>query len=240
MRLITTAFLLIAFLISPAAKTPPAVRALFIGNSLTYANNLPAMIEAVAASADLKGRIVCRGVAMPDFGLQEHWEQGDAVRGIRNGQWTHVVLQQGPSSQPDSRVILREFTKKFAFEVKAKGAKVVLYSPWTSRNRLNFMDDVVESYRLAANDIGGSLVPVGEGWRGAWRKDPSLPLYASDQFHPSPIGTYLAALMFFQHLTGRSTLGLAPPDTTDKALQEVRLDGAQLKILQEAAAEAAK
>ena len=150
-RPIILAVLLLALASYPAAhNSSPAVRALFIGNSLTYENNLPAMIEAVAASAGLKGRVVCRGVAMPDFGLQEHWDQGDALRGIRNGQWTHVVLQQGPSSQPDSRVILREFTKKFAFEVKAKGAKVVLYSTWTSRNRLNFMDDVVESYRLAA------------------------------------------------------------------------------------------
>ena len=236
-RPIILAVFLLALASYPAAhNSSPAVRALFIGNSLTYENNLPAMIEAVAASAGLKGRVVCRGVAMPDFGLQEHWDQGDALRGIRNGQWTHVVLQQGPSSQPDSRVILREFTKKFAFEVKAKGAKVVLYSTWTSRNRLNFMDDVVESYRLAAQDVGGSLVPVGEGWRAAWHQDPSLPLYATDQFHPSPMGTYLAALMFFQHLTGKSVVGLPPPDTTDKALREVRVDATQLKILQEAAA----
>ena len=236
-RPIILATILLAVASSPSAKQPtPAVRALFIGNSLTYANNLPAMIEAVAASAGLKGRVVCRGIALPDFGLQEHWDQGDALRGIRNSQWTHVVLQQGPSSQPDSRVILREFTKRFAFEVKAKGAKVVLYSTWTSRNRLNFMDDVVESYRLASEDVGGMLVPVGEGWRAAWSKDPSLPLYAEDQFHPSPMGTYLAALMFFQHLTGKSAIGLPAPDSTDKALRGVRLDAVQLKIVQEAAA----
>jgi hypothetical protein len=236
-RLIATAALLISFLVSTDGSAS-TVRALFIGNSLTYVNNLPAMIESIAASAGLKGRVTCRGVAMPDFGLHDHWEQGDALRGIRNGQWTHIVLQQGPSSQPDSRVMLREFTKKFAFEARAKAAKVVLYSTWTSRNRLDSMDDVMESYRLAAKDVGGSLVPVGEGWRAAWREDPALPLYDADQFHPSPMGTYLAALMFFQHFTGQSPVGLPAPDTKDKALRNVKIEPAQLKILQAAAAEA--
>lgn len=196
------------------------------------------MIEAVAAQAGLKGRVTCRGVALPDFGLQEHWEHGEALRGIRQGRWTHVVLQQGPSSMADSRAVLREFAKKFAFEAKAHGAKVVLYSPWTSRNRLAYMDAVKESYRIAAEDVGGALVPVGEGWREAWRRDPSLRLYAADDFHPSPLGTYLAALMFFQHFTGTSPVGLPGPDAGGRAVSEVKVEAAQLKVVQEAAATA--
>src|SRR5215203_1064761 len=134
------------------ATGEPSARVLFIGNSLTFANNLPSMIEAVAAQAGMKGRITCRAVAIPNFGLQEHWEQGDALRAITNGtRWTHVVLQQGPTSMPDSRLILREFAKKFAFEARASGATVVVYSPWTPRNRLEFMDAVLESHRLAAD-----------------------------------------------------------------------------------------
>jgi hypothetical protein len=233
-RLIATAAL-VATLVVSASGTSSDVRALFIGNSLTYANNLPAMIEAVAASAGLEGRIVCRGIAKPDYGLEDHWQDGDALRGIHTGRWTHVVLQQGPSSQPDSRAVLREYTKKFAFEAKSKGAKLVLYSTWTSKNRLAHMDAVVESYRQAAADVGGSLVPVGEGWRVAWKEDPSLPLYDADQFHPSPIGSYLAALMFFQHFSGRSAAGLPPPDPRDKALRDVKLTPEQLRTLQAAA-----
>ncbi|MEO6213433.1 MAG: SGNH/GDSL hydrolase family protein [Vicinamibacterales bacterium] len=225
------------------ARGQPAARVLFIGNSLTAANNLPAMIEAVAAQAGLKGRITCRAVALPNFGLQEHWEQGDrgeALRALRNGPpWTHVVLQQGPTSQLDSRLVLREFARRFAFEAKSRGATVVLYSPWTSRNRLAFMDAVLESHRLAAADVGGMLVPVGEGWRAAWRQDPSLPLYGPDDFHPSPIGSYLAALMFFERLSGRSPAGLPnPAESPDKALREVKVDATRLGILQVAAADA--
>jgi hypothetical protein len=134
--------------------------------------------------------------------------------------------------------VLREYAKRFAFEAKAKGARVVMYGVWPSRDRLDVMDAVTESYRLAAADAKGSLVAAGEGWRAAWRRDPELPLYGPDQFHPSPMGSYLAALMLFEHLTGHPVVGLPPPDVTDRALKDVKVTAAQLKILQEAAAEA--
>ncbi len=94
-------------------------------------------------------------------------------------------------------------------------------------------------YAHAAQDVGGLLVPVGEAWRAAWRRDESLGLYGADGFHPSPIGTYLAALVFFERLTGRPAVGLPDPALSrDRALQGVRLAPARLEALQEAAAEA--
>lgn len=51
--------------------------------------------------------------------------------------------------------------------------------------------------------------------------------------------TYVAALMFFEHLTGRTPVGLPDPATSkDRALREVRLSPAHLRVAQEAAAEA--
>ena len=235
-----TALVCLATTGSHAAGQAPNARVLFIGNSLTFANNLPAMIEAVAAQGGSKARIRCQAVALPNFGLQEHWDDGRALSALRNGtRWTHVVLQQGPTSMGDSRAILREFARKFAFEARSLGIEVVVYSPWTPRSRLNFMDAVLESHRLAAEDVKGILVPVGEGWRAAWRLDPSLPLYGPDDFHPSPAGSYVAALMFFERLSGRSPVGLPNPSTSkDKVLRDVTVDAAQLKVLQESAAEA--
>jgi hypothetical protein len=74
---------------------------LFIGNSLTAANDLPAMIEAVAAQAGVS--VTTRTIAFPDFSLEDHWNDGRAVRAIREGNWTLIVLQQGPSSPPESQ-----------------------------------------------------------------------------------------------------------------------------------------
>ena len=38
-------------------------------------------------------------------------------------------------------------------------------------------------------------------------KDPDFALYGPDNFHPSPLGTYLAALTVYSGLTGRSPVG---------------------------------
>jgi hypothetical protein len=214
-------------------------RVLFVGNSLTYVNGLPAMIEAVAAQAGLKGRVTCRAIALPDFGLEEHWNDGRALRLLQDDHWTLVVLQQGPTSLPASEAILRNYTKQFAFEAKAHGAKVALFSVWPPLSRFAAFDAVTASYAHAAAEVGGMLVPVGEGWRAAWRRDPSLTLYGPDGFHPSPLGTYVAALMFFERITGRSPVGLPDPSrSNDRALRAVHASAEQLRMLQESAAEA--
>ena len=79
------------------AGQPNPVRILFIGNSLTYANDLPAQVCAMAASAGR--RAVCESVANPDFGLEEHWHEGTARRVIARG-WDVVVLQQDHPRYP--------------------------------------------------------------------------------------------------------------------------------------------
>ena len=81
-------------------QAPAPARVLFVGNSLTYANDLPAMVATLARAAGKPMQV--DSVALPDFGLEEHWQQGDARRAIARGGWTYVVLQQGPSALPDS------------------------------------------------------------------------------------------------------------------------------------------
>src|SRR6478735_4708719 len=113
--------LLLAAASMAAAADPGPIRVLFIGNSLTAANNLPAIVEAIArANGD---RVVVRQMAYPDFSLEDHWQQGAARRAIAEGGWSFVVLQQGPSSLEDSRVLLVDYAKRFAAEAKRVGAR---------------------------------------------------------------------------------------------------------------------
>lgn len=215
---------------------PPELRVLFIGNSLTAANDLPGMVERIARNSGWKGRLTCEQVTRDNASLEDHWTSGDAVRAIRRGGWTHVVLQQGPSSLPGSQVALREYTAKFAREIEGRGAAVVLYGVWPPRQRLAFQPAVTEGYRRAAADVGGRLVAVGDGWAAAWQRDPSLPLYAADQFHPSAAGTYLGALMFVESLTGHSLDGLSPAARRTLAPRGLSLGDGQLAALHAAAA----
>lgn len=52
----------------PEGKT----RVLFLGNSLTYVNDLPAMVEAIARLAG-DTSIATATVAFPDFALEDYW-----------------------------------------------------------------------------------------------------------------------------------------------------------------------
>ncbi|MBL8142066.1 MAG: hypothetical protein JNM38_13205 [Acidobacteria bacterium] len=195
-------------------------RILFIGNSLTFANDLPRMVRDVVEHGT-NMTVEYDAVAFPDFSLEDHWNDGRARRALQSGQWTLVVMQQGPSASAEGRQVLREYATKFAELGKHRGARSALYTVWPSRSRLGDIDAVIESHRLAAQDAGAGIVPVGVAWRGALREDPSLPLYADDGFHPSRVGTYLAALVFREWLTGEPPGGftrtwrrpppLAPP-----------------------------
>ena len=222
------ALLLVIVAVPAVAPTRPdtGVHVLFLGNSLTAANDLPGMVEALAAQSGIGDQVVCRVITKPNFSLQDHWADRNTVMAIRAGTWTHIVFQQGPSSLESSRIELRSLAKSFARE--AHGAKVLMFGVWPPRERLAFQKDVTDSYRLAAQDAAGELVPVGEAWRLAWERDPHLPLYGDDAFHPSPLGTYVAALMFFEKLTGRSPAGLRPP-------RSVSADARTLTIVQDAA-----
>ena len=182
-------------------------RILFIGNSLTYVNDLPRTVREVVAQGT-NVTVHTETVAFPDFSLEDHWNDGRARRALQSGRWTVVVMQQGPSAGADGRRVLREFAGRFAGVAKQRGARVALYTVWPSRARLGDIDAVIESHQLAAHDAGGEVVPVGVAWRDVLAADASAPLYADDGFHPSRAGTYLAALVFRAWLTREPVAGV--------------------------------
>src|SRR3954468_23074930 len=72
------------------------IHVLFIGNSLTYTNDLPGTVAQIAALAG--DTIRTRTVAAPDLALIDHVNgASDAVSVIKGERWNFVVLQQGPS-----------------------------------------------------------------------------------------------------------------------------------------------
>ena len=178
---------------------PPPLRVLFIGNSLTYANDLPAMVERIAR---LDGRrIETRMVAQPDYSLEDHLASKETTRALVE-RWDWIVLQQGPSSLAESRTALRRDVKKMA-SLASSSKNIALLMVWPPAARAGAWDEVDLSYRLAAQDVHGLLIPAGANLRRALAADPSLPLLASDGFHPAPAGTYLVALTVYRALTNR-------------------------------------
>jgi hypothetical protein len=174
------------------------LRVLFIGNSLTYTNDVPGMLGWMLEEAGIEvGRITT--VAFPNFGLEDHWNSGAARNLIAEGDWEAVIMQQGPSAT-EGRPSLLDYSQRFGTEIKQAGGSPALYMVWPALERFFDFDGVSNSYATAAELTGGLLFPAGEAWRAAWRRDPDLALYGPDDFHPSAMGSYLAALVMFEQL----------------------------------------
>jgi hypothetical protein len=217
LKLSSLTLTLLAFGAAACAQTPAAprsienARVLFVGNSLTYWNDLPEMVRSIAASTGMHWDV--KSVVIGGAALEDHIADGRAPALLASERWDIVILQQGPSTLAESRANLREGAGRFLPLIRASGARAALYMVWpdstwsASRFSADF-DRVRDSYALAAHDVGGWFLPAGEAWRTAWQVDPLLPLYGNDAFHPSPEGTYLAGLAIVAGLSGRSVSGV--------------------------------
>ena len=230
-------FLAAGFLLACGAQTAPTgpaageVAILFVGNSLTYTNGLPLMLEKLLDEHGSPTYV--ESVAFPNYGLPDHWSDGTALGRIASGGWDVVILQQGPSAT-EGRPYLLDFSESFAERIRATGGRPALYMVWPASSRSFDFDGVSDSYETAAELVDGLLFPAGEAWRAAWRADPELALYGADGFHPSVLGTYLAAVVMYQQLSGNDPRDL--PATIPGTSGVV--DSATMDILHQAAVEA--
>lgn len=190
-------------LTAPPLGEPPELdpsaelRVLFIGNSLTASNDLPGLTRAAAVAA---GRTISYAVSVaPGVSLEDHWHAGAAnlIGALRADV---VVLQQGPSSLPESQQHLRHWATQLAGPIRAAGGRPALLMVWPDASRLFAFDDVYASYRGAADAVDGIFIPAGDAWRAVWRRDTDAVLYSGDDFHPSRLGSLVAALTVYAGL----------------------------------------
>lgn len=219
---------------SPIEPPPPGGHhVLFIGNSLTYENDLPGTLSYMAALAGDTIRVA--SVSAADYALIDHLNAGTAVAAVKLGGWEYVVLQQGGSSLPVNRDSLILWTKMWDPIIRGVGARPALYMVWPTSNRVAFFDDVRLSYQMAAEAVDGLFLPAGQAWVTAWKSDSTLQLYGYDGLHPSPLGTYLAALVMYEKITGHDARSL--PARVIVGGAELNVAEARIRLLQNAAHE---
>ena len=178
----------------------------------------------------------CYQIAHPNYALEDHYDNREAVRALEDETWDFVVMQQGPSALPTSRANLLVWAGVFGDLIDDNGAQAVMYGVWPELDRSFDFGNVAESYRQAAASIGGLFAPAGEAWQFAWARDSTLPLYAIDDFHPSNMGTYLAALTVFERVYDHTPVGVQQQAVVDGRAQNWPV--ATVRLLQEAAASA--
>ncbi len=175
------------------------LRVLFLGNSLTEGNNVPALVQAMA---QLQGvELQYMALTPGGYAIEDHWTDGRQDM-LVTGNFDVLILQQGPSTLPESQAHLRQWTITWAAEARRHGTRPALYMVWPVRTQANGFALVSQSYRNAALAADAAVFPAGEAWQAALSANPSLPLYSGDDLHALPAGSFLAAMVIARGLVG--------------------------------------
>ncbi|MBG6130570.1 hypothetical protein IWQ47_002046 [Aquimarina sp. EL_43] len=171
---------------------------LFVGNSLTYSNNLPRL---VTQEAKRKGiMITTTMLAKPNYAIVDHWTDKEVQRLIKTKKYDFVIVQQGPSSQTDGREMLLNSGKEYSNLCIANGAKLAYFMVWPSRIYYHTFDGVIKNYTDAAIKNKAILCPVGKVWKQHFDETNDFSYYSPDQFHPSLSGSKVAAKVIVESL----------------------------------------
>ncbi len=173
-------------------------RILFVGNSLTYTNNLPLLVANAGAKYDIP--LETEMLAFPNFSLEDHWLQGKLQKLIASGRFDIVVVQQGPSSQADGREMLLTYGSKLKRLCEKNGVVLAFFMVWPPKDHVDRFDGVISNYTDAAMKTQAILCPVGLAWKACLETKESCNYYDHDGFHPSLTGSQVAAEIIVQSL----------------------------------------
>jgi hypothetical protein len=219
------------------ADSSATTRVLFIGNSLTYENNLPLTVKSIATLAGKDYRVAMS--AGPNMAIIDHLNGGsDALAQLKSTKWDYVVLQQGPTTTALCRDSMIMWTKMFEPHIRAAQAVPALFMTWPMGAQWERMDLVRQSFQQSAEAVNGMFLPAGEAWRIMHEMDAAVRLYGGDNYHPSEIGSFLAALTIFAAISQVDVRTL--PAKAYRGDREIQLDTAVIRQLQNAAQQAAK
>jgi hypothetical protein len=201
----------------PLSRTP-CVRVLFLGNSYTYVNDLPAVFRDLARAG---GRNVETGmVANGGETLAQHAASPDSLGAIRGSRWQFVVLQEQseiPALAAAWQTQMFPATETLVASIRSAGATPILLETWAHRDGLpdQGLDDaamqaaITQGYRSLGAALGVAVAPAGEAWQTVLRANPTIALWQADGSHPSPAGTYLAACVLYARIFDASPVGIA-------------------------------
>lgn len=239
-----TLLLISAILLFKTCFAQDEINVLFLGNSYTYVNDLPGMIEEIA---EKEGKTFYHESVTPGgCTLFQHVESQNSLSKIRKGNWDYVILQE--QSQLPAIDYYRHNKLKPSYKalydsivLYNPNAKVVGYMTWGRRyggqQCVNFgdglycsadfadfnhmQDTLTAAYCENAYATNSFVAPVGEAWKAALSTNPELILHSSDNSHPSYDGSYIAACVFYSVFWNKSPIGIFHNEQIDDTKAEL-------------------
>ena len=178
---------------------------LFVGNSLTYVGNTPAVFDALAAAngAAASSDMIVKGGAT----LSQRVSDGSIARALGAKRYRAVVLQErggdlmcsfGPDSCADSRNAIQLVV------ALAKRSGTAVYLLGTYQGDPSASKAIVSAESAAADEAGIPYIEISEKLQALRTAAPGMEWNASDGVHPGSALALLNAASLHRALLGKS------------------------------------
>lgn len=223
----------------PARPKAKDLRALFIGNSQIYYNDLPRIVEALSESAPEEApRIRADRFVSGGASLERLWNAGTAAGTARakvaESKWDFVIVQEIYNVKTEN---FEKYAPLFHEAIQKNGSQTLLFcTASVSTQYPKRFEELHDMHIAMGKKLKVPVAAAGKAWVSYWGKEPTpeqrLLLYDPDKAHPGKKGSYIYACTLYAAMTGRSPVGLThrlPKQAEDT------VTAAEAKLFQEAA-----
>ncbi len=210
------------------------MKILFVGNSYTYFNDMPKLLEQLAKANGFEMEVF--SVVKGGRKLHEHLDLDD--------EHTQVLDQLTDGSHHFDVVFLQEqsYLPLADFDRFADGARrlverlkpfaeeFILYQTWGRKDghpllaergwtHESMTQDLADAYGKMAEELGARISPVGWAFSKVYRGHSEVELYKEDLYHPCYTGSCLIALTHYKTLFGELPKDLSPLELPEETLK---------------------
>lgn len=147
--------------------------------------------------------------------LKQHWKgekQLKTKKRIRKKKYNHLIFQDH-STYPLTAIDTTQKYLNKLINVSSKKSKKYIYATWNYPSILKGEHPQNSSLKIeqALTSIqppSSVILPVGRAFDLFQDRYPDQTLFTSDNKHPNPIGSYLAACVIFSKISNMSSKGL--------------------------------
>lgn len=207
---LSTLFTILLLLVGSyhATASTDTIKVLFIGNSITYFNNMPFMFDSIAHA---KGKNVQVTVYAPGgTGFVNHAVDPSVFSLFRNSMWDIVVLQPGSGESPGvsfpvnttiqrGRILLDSIynyspcARVYLYEIPYGVPSATTYSTY-----FTVQQAIRDSVKKMSDSLYIPMIPAGECARAYYTMYQNLLLHSSfNDIHPNANGSLLIASAFY-------------------------------------------
>lgn len=184
----------------PVTVTIAEVTLLFMGNSHTSVNNVPAMVTAMVRAAR-PGKSVMSAEAPDWMFLEERAVHTPSLALLRDRSWTYVVLQAQKYSSSGQFEYPTTGAEALVRMARVQKSLPILFPEWP-RQGINETQRIFDMHVSIARKEPACVAPIPQAWDLALARYPTLVLHNADGNHSAPAGAFLAALIIANTMTG--------------------------------------